>query len=218
MTETPLWERPVSYGAVGATKAPDLLGYPPAGYRPGIASARIGHGDARWEWATTAVLTWEVQRRSDLRVEVVEPPAAVTEGTYSPVGFDEEGTPVEPAVVDAAPTQYGPNGERLAVPGDTAVLQGRLGPLPVHGAVRVIYVLDEADERGFAYGTLAGHPVHAEYAFLVTRRPDGSVWLEVRSVWRPSNAFWALATPVLALAHRIAVQRFLRALTGPIPS
>lgn len=219
MTETPLWKRPVSYGAVGATQAPDLVDYPPAGYRANVVSARIGHGDARWEWASKAVRTWTVQRRSGLTVEIADPPPPVTEATYTPVGFDEEGTPVAPAALDdTAAIAVTPAGERLALPGDTATFTGRFGPLPVNGAVRVVYVVDEPDERGFAYGTLAGHPVSGERAMLVLRRPDASVWLEIRTVWRPSNPLWAVLTPLVIASQKVATKRYLGALTGPLPS
>jgi uncharacterized protein (UPF0548 family) len=64
-----LREVPVTYGAVGATRAPDLLIHPPAGYRPIERRARIGHGDARFEYACAQVLSWGVQRNSGFRVE-----------------------------------------------------------------------------------------------------------------------------------------------------
>ncbi len=45
---------------------------------------------------------------------------------------------------------------------------GRLGPMRV--PCRVVYVVDEPDRRGFAYGTLPGHPETGEELFCV--RPD----------------------------------------------
>jgi uncharacterized protein (UPF0548 family) len=219
MTDTPLWKKPVNYAAVGATTAADLLRYPPAGYRASIASTRIGHGDARWEWASTAVRTWTVQRRADFTVDIAEAPKPVTEATYRPVGFDEEGVPVDAAALgDTAAIALTDTGERLALPGDTAQLTGKFGVIPVKGSVRVVYVVEEPDERGFAYGTVDGHAVRSEYAFLVSRRPDGSVWLEVRTVWQPATPFWRLLTPLLAASQKTAIQKFLRSLTGPLPN
>jgi hypothetical protein len=37
-------DQSVTYGAIGATLAPDLLRYPPAGYRPAEDSVRLGSG------------------------------------------------------------------------------------------------------------------------------------------------------------------------------
>jgi uncharacterized protein (UPF0548 family) len=36
---------------------------------------------------------------------------------------------------------------------------------------RIVYVIDEPDRRGFAYGTLPGHPERGEEAFIISRRP-----------------------------------------------
>src|SRR4051812_23110869 len=92
-----LWKRPVSYAAVGATQAADLLAYPPRGYRPIERRARIGHGEERFDYAKLAVLTWGVQRNSGFTVTVADAPAAVSEMTYTPVSFDASGEPVQPA-------------------------------------------------------------------------------------------------------------------------
>ena len=42
--------------------------------------------------------------------------------------------------------------------GDVAVLSLLLGPWPIVAPVRVVDVVDEPRVRGFAYGTLPGHP------------------------------------------------------------
>ena len=60
-----------------------------------------------------------------------------------------------------------------------AVLRLGLGPLALSAPVRVVYVIDGPDRRGFAYGTLPGHPESGEEAFLVERRPDGTVWCRI---------------------------------------
>src|ERR1700722_11832293 len=51
---------------------------------------------------------------------------------------------------------------------DTVVLV-RMGFLPA--PCRVVYVIDEPDIRGFAYGTLEGHPESGEERFVVHRDP-----------------------------------------------
>lgn len=212
-----LWERPVSYGAVGATQAADLMSYPPAGYRPVSVRTRIGHGDARWQYACTEVLTWGIQRRAGFHVEVAETPAAVTDLTYTPVSFDREGAPVVAASTDEADEEvFGPGGYSFVTPGVTAVLGIPFGPFRVHAPARVVYVIDEPRRRGFAYGTLAGHPEDGEESFIVERTDDGSVWLEIRAFSRPANRRWWLVYPVLRMSQWFYTRRYLQSLSGPL--
>lgn len=65
----------------------------------------------------------------------------------------------------------------------------------VTAAGRVVYVVDERDCSGFAYGTLPSHPEEGEEAFLVRRR-DGRVWFEVVAFSRPSHRLARLGGPV----------------------
>ncbi len=79
---------------------------------------------------------------------------------------------------------------------------------------RVVYVVDEPNRRGFAYGTLEGHPISGEEAFVVERRPDGVVFGHITAVSRPGRWFTRLGAPVLSLAQRWMMGRYLDALTG----
>lgn len=212
-----LWERPVSYGAVGATQAPDLMQYPPVGFRPIERRVRIGHGDARWDYAWTELFTWGMQRLSGMRVELTDTPGEVTALTYTPVGFDKAGTPVAPATIDSAgDALFGPDGTAFLRPGDTANLVIPFGPFHVGSPVRVVYVIDQPDQKGFAYGTLGGHPVSGEEAWVLDRGEDGSVWLTIRAFSKPSSAFWAFASPMLRIAQSRYTARYERALAGAI--
>jgi uncharacterized protein (UPF0548 family) len=212
-----LWKRPVSYAAIGATQASDLLAYPPRGYRPIERRARIGHGAERYDYAKLAVLTWGVQRNSGFTVTVADTPAAVSEMTYSPVSFDSDGEPLE-AASTGMPTEatFGPDGTAVVVPGDTAVMGIPFGPFRVKAPVRVVYVVDEPKRTGFAYGTLKGHPESGEEGWIVEQREDGSVWMVVRAFSRPSSAFWWLVYPVLRMSQEFYTRKYLRALAGPI--
>ena len=91
-------------------------------------------------------------------------------------------------------------------------LVASLGPLTGREPVRVVAVVEEPTRCGFAYGTLDGHPVSGEEAFIVHRSPDGGVWLTLRSLTRPSRGGWRLAFPVLLVAQRWYRHRYLRAL------
>jgi len=213
-----LWARPVSYAAVGATQASDLLVHPPAGYRPIERRVRIGHGDARFTWAWTTAMTWGIQTGAGFRVSRAAAPAEVTENTYAPVGFNEEGVPVEPAQFQAGEElQFGPNGESFLVAGDTAELAIPFLFWRVKAPVRVVYVVDEPDRKGFGYGTLKGHPEDGEEAWVVERMEDGSVWLRIRAFSRPANPAWWLVYPVLRISQEFYTRRYERALAVAIP-
>lgn len=85
---------------------------------------------------------------------------------------------------------------------------GRLGPFVA--PCRVVYVLDDADRRGFAYGSLPGHPVAGEEMFGVRFDPaDGGVYTEVVAFSRPATWWSRLGSPALALAQRIVTHRYL---------
>lgn len=212
-----LWTRPVSYGAVGATQAPDLLQYPPAGFRPLERRARIGHGDERFAWASSAILSWAVQRGSGFRVETSRTPDYVSELTYTPVHFDAMGEPVKPSHTSATgETVYTADGTPLIAPGDTAMLGIPFLGIRVHAPARVVYVVDEPARRGFAYGTLPGHPEDGEEAFVVERADDGGVWIVIRAFSRPARWYWWAVYPVLRATQEFYTRRYLRALAGPI--
>lgn len=217
MPDSPLWERPVSYGAVGATQAADLLHYPPKGFKPVVSRVRLGFGEARWTYAWSSLLTWELQRASGFAVELTDSPEDVTDRSYRPVGFDEEGTPVDAATIDeGAEVHLAPNGAPLLKAGDTATLVSSVGPFKVHAPVRVVYVIDEPTRKGFAYGTLAGHPVSGEESWVITREDDGSVWMTIKAFSRPSRWFWWLGYPAVRTMQRLSTRRYERALAGPI--
>jgi uncharacterized protein (UPF0548 family) len=95
-----------------------------------------------------------------------------------------------------------------------AVAEQRLGP-PVVGVlapVRVVYVVEEPRRRGFAYGTLPGHPEIGEERFLVEHRNDGSVVASVVAFSRPGRLLTRLGGPLSWAVQSAVVGRYLRAL------
>ncbi|KZM74613.1 DUF1990 family protein [Nocardia terpenica] len=87
------------------------------------------------------------------------------------------------------------------------------GPATVYEPVRVVQVVDLPDRCGFAYGTLPGHPVSGEEAFIVHREPDGTVRLTLRSLTRPApTGLWRTVFPILLIAQRFYRRRYLRAM------
>lgn len=84
---------------------------------------------------------------------------------------------------------------------------------PVVAPCRVVYVVDEADRRGFAYGTLPGHAESGEELFLVRYDPGtGDVLAEVAAFSRHATWWSRLGTPVTSLMQRVVTDRYLRAL------
>lgn len=86
----------------------------------------------------------------------------------------------------------------------------RLGPIRV--PCRVVYVLDEPDHRGFAYGTLPGHAETGEELFAVRFDPaDEAVYAEVTAFSRHGTWWSRLAGPVTAQVQRIVSRRYVKA-------
>ncbi|WP_250006731.1 DUF1990 family protein [Actinoplanes sp. M2I2] len=102
----------------------------------------------------------------------------------------------------------------LPVGGDDYRLTARVGPVTVTEPIRVIAVVDQPARRGFSYGTLAGHPVSGEEAFIAHRSADGLVWLTIRSLTRPAAGKWGWAFPALLVAQRVYRRRYLRSMNG----
>jgi len=92
---------------------------------------------------------------------------------------------------------------------DTVVLV-RMGLL--HAPCRVVYVIEEADIRGFAYGTLPGHPESGEERFVVRRDPTTSaVFAQVSAFSRPGTWWSKAGGPLVSVAQRVIARRYLRA-------
>lgn len=215
MDAAALWQVPVTYGAVGGTQADDLMQYPPRGFRPITRRVRIGHGAARWDHAWLETMSWGIQKRAGMTVQAPEAPEEVTTGTYVPVAFDEDGIPHKSASgAGAGEDVFAADGTALLRPGDTAILRIPFWPRDV--PVRVVYVIDEPLRKGFAYGTLPGHPETGEEAFIVEYRDDDSVWLTIRAFSRPSSWIFWVGYPMVRLMQAIFTRRYAQSLSGPI--
>ena len=87
---------------------------------------------------------------------------------------------------------------------------GRLGPFVA--PCRVVYVVDEPNRRGFAYGSLPGHAVRGEEMFGVRYDPaDGAVYSEVVAFSRPATWWSRLGAPALSVVQRLVSRRYLSA-------
>jgi len=105
-------------------------------------------------------------------------------------------------------------GVRVSATTETAavgtIVVGRLGPIPA--PCRVVYLVDDVNCRGFAYGTLPGHPESGEERFAVRFDPvTGEVHSEVVAFSRHATWWSRLGGPVAALVQRIVIRRYLQA-------
>ena len=84
---------------------------------------------------------------------------------------------------------------------------------PVRAPCRVVYVVDEPDRRGFAYGTLPGHAESGEELFLVRYdQATEEVYAEVTAFSRHATWWSRLGSPVTSLIQRVVIERYLHAL------
>lgn len=115
----------------------------------------------------------------------------------------------------AAVMRYGMlRGAGLTVTATTEVAEvgtdvlGTLGPFAA--PCRVVYVVDEPNRRGFAYGSLRGHAVSGEEMFGARYDPaDDSVYAEVVAFSRPATWWSRLGAPVASMVQRVITRRYL---------
>lgn len=94
----------------------------------------------------------------------------------------------------------------------TVVLGISVGPLKVDAPVRVVSVVEDVRERGFAYGTLPSHPEIGEERFSVRIDDDNVVYAEIRAFSRPGRWFTRLADPLARRVQDAITWRYLNAL------
>ncbi|NYJ75017.1 DUF1990 family protein [Allobranchiibius huperziae] len=155
--------------------------------------------------------------------------------TYAPVGLTRGITPV-PEGMHASGTSRivgGPEvferacdfvlglgmqravGARVQAPdrplevGDTVVMTLGVRGRGLRIPTRVVHVVRETDRRGFAYGTLPGHPERGEELFLVERLASGETRVSVSAVSAPGRWFTRLAGPLGRGVQRAASWRYV---------
>lgn len=93
-----------------------------------------------------------------------------------------------------------------------AVVRLTVGPIKIDGPNRVVAVIEEQDRRGFAYGTLQGHPEEGEQAFLVEIGAEGTVTFTVRSFTKRASLLALVGGPLNSRIQDQIVERYLMAL------
>jgi len=88
-------------------------------------------------------------------------------------------------------------------------------PLPLISAVaacRIVYVVEEPNAFGFAYGTLPTHPEEGEEAFIVHRDPQGPVSFVITAFSRPRHPLARLGGPATREIQLRVTKRYLNGL------
>lgn len=98
--------------------------------------------------------------------------------------------------------------------GVVAVLRLGWGRFGVNAPVRVVYVIDEEQRKGFAYGTLPGHPERGEEAFVLELRDGGEVAFTISAFSRPASLLGRAGGPIGRAVQRWAIHRYLHAVDG----
>lgn len=164
-------EMPVAYAAVGASKAPDLIRFPPEGTTPYEESLRIGSGQERFLLASSLLMTWGAQRGAGIAVDDI---VRGSGSHYEGPSFDEDGRPQASGTPEE---HFGPDGEPYILAGTTATIR-------VDGrdprSILVVYTIDEDRRVGFAWGTSDERGAVGEQLFTVEHREDDTVWAVAR--------------------------------------
>lgn len=96
------------------------------------------------------------------------------------------------------------------VSGAVAVLRLGVGPLGIPAPVRVVYVMDEPCRKGFAYGTLPGHPESGEEAFVVELQKNGDVTFTITAFSCPQTFLARVGGPIARAVQSRVTNRYLR--------
>ncbi len=93
--------------------------------------------------------------------------------------------------------------------GETLALAIPVGPISISATCRIVDVVDEPNQYGFTYATLAHHPEDGEESFVVICHDDGSVNVTVTAVWRPATVANHVCPPLTRFLQNRAINQYL---------
>jgi uncharacterized protein (UPF0548 family) len=99
-----------------------------------------------------------------------------------------------------------------AAPGGVVVLQSGWGPLRLMIPCRVVYTVNEADRRGFAYGTLPGHRNRARKPSSSRRRTRARSTSTSAHSARPASLLAPGGGPLTRIIQEYASDRYVKAM------
>jgi uncharacterized protein (UPF0548 family) len=103
-------------------------------------------------------------------------------------------------------------------PGEVVWMGLVAGPVKLGFRCKVVAVVDEERRKGFAYGTLPGHPESGEEAFTLIWREDDFVELQVVAFSKHAQWWSRMSGPVGKAVQRWMTRRYLKALRPrPVP-
>lgn len=102
--------------------------------------------------------------------------------------------------------------DATAQTGTVVVMRLGPGPLSLRIPCRVVQVIDEPRRKGFAYGTLPGHPESGEELFVLDHDSDGTVRFTVTGFSKPASFLTRLGGPISRAVQDWMTQRYLVAL------
>jgi len=183
----------LNYAAIGATARPDVVAFPPTGFKSAEYRHRIGSGAHRFDLAGRALMTWGALRSAGWRVEDVRAEPA----TSSPRGagplFLEDGTP-------------------WITPGMTASVSAT-EPVVASGRLKVLSIVDEPGRIGFVAGSMTGHTEVGERFLVVEHDLDDGVYVTLRSLWEATpSRLGRFARNSADVLQRKVDERIVRAL------
>ncbi|MGB4777501.1 DUF1990 family protein [Microbacterium sp.] len=199
----------VDYAAVGASQAPDLMGYPPEKSIPAEDAWRLGSGGERFATSADALLAWAPLRGAGLTVSDVHPAAGPT---YSGVSFDDAGTPLAPSKLETE-QRFDADGTPYVAAGTSLRVHGRVGGLRADAHLRVISVTEEPRRVGFLLGTIGESVVSGEESFLLEWYENDEVWFRVRAFDRPTSPLYRMLPVLVKRRRRELFGGYLRALS-----
>ena len=86
-------------------------------------------------------------------------------------------------------------------------------------ACRIVYVVDEADRFGFAYGTLPEHIERGEERFLIEwNQTDDTVWYDILAFSQPRHPLVRLGFPVARMMQKRFARDSLAAMKSAVVS
>jgi uncharacterized protein (UPF0548 family) len=99
-----------------------------------------------------------------------------------------------------------------AAPGVVAILRAGRRPLSIRMPCRVVYTVDEVNCKGFAYGTLPGHPERGEEAFTIHLHENEDVRVGIRAFSRPTSVLARAGGPMTRMVQEHVTDRYVNAL------
>lgn len=178
----------LNYTALGASVSPDVVAYPPVGFKAAEQRHRIGSGAHRFDTAARSLMTWGALRAAGFGVEQV---VAERTGSDEP-RFLDDGTP-------------------WVTPGMTATITAT-DAVAWAGPVKVVTVVDRPGRIGFAFGSMPGHAACMEQFLQVEHAADDGVWTTLRTVWQVSGGRFSPSARITAARLKRLDERIVRAL------